>query len=425
MRRRSSTAVLMLVGSVLVLDTGLRAESSTPLSVRSRTVELHYRANPADAEIELWCTRDRGITWQCWGKDDDHASPLVFTAPGEGLFGFTMIAYVGGKPSRPTPTAYEPPQRWVFIDATPPLAQWSTVEPAEGFATNRTLQLRWTAHDDNLSGRPIALSYQSSTDQAWHEIDSAVANTGMYDWKLPETVAGQVMVKLIVRDEGGNSVERVFGPVAMEKYLRSPSTMPVVEQNAKPQPTSRPDSLAMGLPAATQPAPLPRVDLLKQRMAMDLYRQATWHLQRGQYAVAAERLRESLEQDPDLLEARHDLAGILYRQQDYDRAIDEYRAVLARNPKYESALYGSALAYVAKRDYDSSRDMLTRLLSVNDHNADAWLDLGDVLFMMGDVTNARGHWQRAMKIDPSAKELVTKAQRRLDQYGANQVSVAK
>jgi tetratricopeptide (TPR) repeat protein len=339
----------------------------------------------------------------------------------------------------------------VFIDATPPLAQWNAVEPAEDFATSRRLQLRWTAHDDNLGSRPVSLSYQSSIDQAWHTIDDAVANTGLYDWKVPENVGGQITLKLLVRDQGGQTVERPFGPLALSKIAAkaisnepqalarpgSPeparadtrpanvaisSTAPANVVNARAPRLTESPGLLPDLPAtATRPGAVAksRVDLVKQRMAADLYRQGSWHLERGQYAVAAERLRESLEHDPDLQEAHRDLAGIFYRQQDYDRAISEYQAVLSRNANHESALYGSALAYVAKRDYSQTREMLTRLLAVNDRNAEAWLDLGDVLFMMGDVINARANWRQAAKVDPSAQEVVTKAQRRLEQYGAN------
>lgn len=419
------------------------AESSTPVSIRSRQLELHYRVNgTSDGVVELWFTRDRGMTWQSAGTDADGKSPVVFSAPGEGLFGFVMIPRVGGQPVRPAPKPHEAPQRWAFIDATPPLAQWNGVEPVDEPGAARTIQLRWTAHDDNLAARPIGLSYRSSIDQVWHPIDDAVANTGLYDWTVPAEVAGSVTFKLLVRDEGGHSVERLFGPLSLDKYLRVGNGKPQAAENAtaRAADSAKPQAVATVVeettPAAshsdillatgTQPSAAPsRTDLLKQRMAADLYRQASWHLLRGQYAVAAERLRESLEQDPDLLEARHDLAGIFYRQEDYDRAITEYQGVLSRDPNYESALYGAALAYVAKRDYHHSRDMLSRLLTVNDRNAEAWLDLGDVLFMMGDVINARGHWRRAIKIDPSADELVQKARRRLDLYGSEQLSSAK
>lgn len=395
-------------------------------SIRSRQIELHYSISAAvqDVQVELWYTRDRGATWQSSGTDADRTSPIVFTAPSEGLYGFTLIPAVAGQPSRPSPNAYEAPQRWVFIDSTPPLAQFNGVEPGEDFASTRLLQLRWTAHDDNLAARPISLSYQSSMDQNWREIEGPLANTGAYDWRVPGDVAGMVTLKIIVRDQGGYAVERTFGPIELEKYAAKPAAM-ALTGSPRSESADAATSVAASPFATTQPAAKPRVDLLKQRMAADLYRQGSWHLVRGQYAVAAERMREALDSDPDLLEARHDLAGIFYRQQDYDRAIDEYQGVLSRNANYESALYGAALAYVAKRDYDRSREMLTRLLQVNDRNAEAWLDLGDVLFMTGDVTNARANWRRAMKIDPSAKEVLAKAQRRLDLYGtADQLSSA-
>jgi tetratricopeptide (TPR) repeat protein len=416
-----------------------------PLSIRSRQIEIHYRlTGPAEGgDVELWYTRDRGISWQCAGKDGNHASPVLFTAPGEGLYGLLLIPCVAGRPIRPAPVTYEPPQRWVFIDATPPLAQWNGVEPADDFARTRTLQLRWTAHDDNFPVRPITLLYQSSIDQAWRSIDDAVANVGVYDWKVPENAGGNLSLKLMVRDEGGHVVERVLGPLNLDKFIVSTGTRPAAEAAVAaeggrttggaatmPASTSRPANDPGLLPgegladAASRPASEPRVDLLRQRMATDLYRQGSWHLVRGQYAVAAERLREALEQNPDLLEARQDLAGIFYRQQDYDRAISEYEAVLSRNGKHESALYGAALAYVAKRDYHQSREMLTRLLAVDDRNAEAWLDLGDVLFMMGDVVNARGDWRRALKIDPTAQEIISKAQRRLELYGSADETIA-
>ncbi|MBI4580699.1 MAG: tetratricopeptide repeat protein [Planctomycetes bacterium] len=415
-RRRFPLSIVAGGLALAVCTPSALAESSTPISIRSRQVELHYRVTgSADAEVELWYTRDRGLTWHRWGKDEDRASPIVFSAPGEGLYGFVMIAHVAGSPTRPAPTSYESPQRWVFIDATPPLAQWDGAEPADDFATNRTLQLRWTAHDDNLTARPIRLMYQSTIDQAWHSIDEAVANTGLYDWKVPESLGGQITLKLIVRDQGEHVVERTFGPLALDRYVaNSISAKPPAAGDANPQAAGDASSRPA---AATQPASTARVDLLKQRMAADLHRQASWHLGRGQYAVAAERLREAIDQDPDLLEARQDLAGIFYRQQDYDRAVAEYQTVLGRNPNHESALYGAALAYVAKRDYHQSREMLTRLLAVNDRNAEAWLDLGDVLFMMGDVINARGQWRRALKVDPAATEAIAKAQRRLELYG--------
>jgi predicted negative regulator of RcsB-dependent stress response len=61
--------------------------------------------------------------------------------------------------------------------------------------------------------------------------------------------------------------------------------------------------------------------------------------------------------------------------------------------------------------------MLTRLLAANDQDTEARLDLGDVLFMMGDRDGARQQWNQAMTVDASAADIVQKARRRLDLYG--------
>jgi predicted negative regulator of RcsB-dependent stress response len=47
------------------------------------------------------------------------------------------------------------------------------------------------------------------------------------------------------------------------------------------------------------------------------------------------------------------------------------------------------------RDYPNSQDMLERVLSLDEGDAASWLDLGDVLFMMGDENQARSSWEQA------------------------------
>ena len=97
--------------------------------------------------------------------------------------------------------------------------------------------------------------------------------------------------------------------------------------------------------------------------------------------------------------------------------------VLKQDSQHPAALRGAALAHVALRQYPRSRDMLERLLATNEEDAEVWLDLGDVLFMMGDRAGALARWNRAagMKTprgaDPAAKDIISRARRRLKLYG--------
>ena len=408
--------VLLITGVIGMLTHPAWAGSDTVPPIRSRQVELQYRlvdASPA-ARVELWYTRDRAFTWQRWGVHEDHTLPLVFDAPAEGLYGFLLIVRDGEETSPPPPDARTRPQRWVFVDYTPPLVQWDNVEPADAFASRRLVHLRWTAHDDNLPSRPVALSYHSSVDQKWHAIDTALPNTGRYDWSVPVEVAGRITLRLAVQDLGGHVVERLYGPVPLDRWLASPVTL----TSSATQPAAAP------VPKTTieKKPPRPdanRTDLTERRKAEQLYHQGSWHLVRGQYALAAERFREVMETDPSMLAAVNDLAGIYYLQKDYPKAIEHYNQVLKQDRQHQAALRGAALAYVAQRQYAQSRDMLDRLIDANGTDAQAWLDLGDVLFMMGDRDGALSRWGHAARPGSSAdaEAVIRKARRRLELYG--------
>jgi len=289
------------------------------------------------------------------------------------------------------------------------------VEPADAFASRRLVYLRWTAHDAHLPSRPIALWYHTSFDQVWHLIDAALPNTGRYDWRVPAEVAGQMTLKIAVRDLGGHVVERLHGPVPLDRWLCSPmaQTPPVTQPAGDPASALAESSPP---PTATQPSRAQR------RQAEQLHQQAAWHLARGQYDLAVERLHEALEIDPEMLSAINDLAGIYYLQKDYPRAIEQYQAVLKYDGGDAGALRGVALAYVAQRQYPQSRQTLQRLLAINSRNAEAWLDLGDVLFMMGSQTEAISHWKQATAVDAAAQEIIRKARRRLELYGSGNVT---
>jgi len=391
------------------------AADLSPTPVRSLHLSLEYRLTgvQAGAIVDLWYTRDRGRTWQQGDRKGYEASPISFRAPAEGLYGFVIsLRRDSASPAQP-PTAGTQPQRWVFVDATPPLLQWDAVEPAENFAKSRRVHLRWTAYDGNLSARPIALAWQSSIDQVWHVLEAAIPNTGRYDWIVPEQVAGQLTLDISVCDEGEHVVERMFGPVGIDQWMK-PS------KSAK-APTSQP---------ATQPAVSgdgkdrvagwqPKTDSEAWDKATQLYRQGSWYLLRGEYAIAAERFREALEQDPEMLDAINDLAGINYLQKDYSRATELYADILRKDSDNIDAMRGSFLAYVARRQYPQSRAMLQRLLMVDDQDAQAWVDLGWVLFRMGDRQSARSHWQHALTIKKAPAHVIARAKRYLRDYKTN------
>lgn len=407
-------------GVTFLLCTVFTTSAQTqPLPVRSRQIELHYQVDGAgeSAQVELWYTRDRGATWQQSDRQTRGGEPLIFEAPDDGLYGFVLIVRDGQRASRSAPQADDLPEQWVFVDATAPLLEFTRAEPGPDFARRPMLLLKWSAHDDHFDSRPISLDYQTDGENTWQATDETLPNTGAYDWPLPSQVKGSVKLRLTARDRGGNMVERVLGPVKIERgLLQSSTTQPAVTLASSTQPAS--DA------ATTRPAGTPYIlppdalaDPTHRDRAREICQRGNKHLARGQYAMAAERFQEALELDPQLTDALNALAGICYLQKNFDAALKLYRRSLDHNSQSRTALRGLALAYVGTHDYPESRKILERLLAAFPTDAESRLDLGDVLFLMGDTSGARERWQHVAKQGGIEAKINAQAQRRLEVYG--------
>lgn len=401
-------AVLATVASVCIVH----AQTAMPTAVQAKRFAIRVRMaddSPEPTELALWYTRDRGETWHHGPKALVGQDNVIFEAPGEGLYGFFIVASSSRGTSSPSPTTGTTPQRWVYVDYTPPLAQWKNVDVLTDATGARRVAMTWVAHDVNFDSRPITVAYQPTGYGQWTVIDGALPNTGQYDWVPPDRLSGRITFKLIVRDLGDHVVERLFGPISLD------APRVVAAEHPTSQPTTR--RAVQASPAATQPAEPPAlIDPALRNRAKKLYDQGTWHRVRGQYAEARERYIEALDIDPTFLAARTDLAGVHYAQGQYGEAIVEYQKVLKDDPARQTALRGLALAYVARREYAAAREILERLLLRDEKNAEAWLDLGDVDYQVGTRNTAREHWNKAATVDPAAAEVVLKAQNRLSLF---------
>ena len=132
--------------------------------------------------------------------------------------------------------------------------------------------------------------------------------------------------------------------------------------------------------------------------------------------MAIERLREALELDPSSFPAANDLAGLFYRSKQYKRAIELYQRALGIAPDRREPLQGLALAFIAQRDYARARRALEKLVAGDQHDAQTWLNLGDVALLAGDGAEAQRCWQQSATVDASDTETIRQARQRLATY---------
>lgn len=382
------------------------------VTVNSRVFELVYDVSPESQPLEsvrLWYTTNAGETWQDYGYDEDRQSPMNVQAPTEGSIGlFLVLGNSTGMSSKP-PTSGTRPHQSVYVDYTPPVVQLHELRQVNQVG-QRLLQIRWTALDANLIGRPIELAYRQVPDRTWHAITSdRVADTGRFDWRVPRTLSGTLEVRVTAMDKGGNIAHSK--PRAVE--LVDPRVFELLDASAVGQRNralEHASAFAGGESAlATQSSSSRRASARAAR----LYADGVAHRDRNEYRRGIARLREAIRLDPQLTDAFAEMAGMLYLLGDTDKALSAYELALTQQPTLRKALQGAARVYRQKHDYRSAADKLRTILRYNPNDAEIWMNLGDIAVYQGDEILARECYTRATRIDPDATEIIDSARKRL------------
>ncbi len=392
----------LLVAASLFL-TGA-ADGEEPVRVRSRVLDIEYAVNDAAMPLEsvrLWYTLDRGVNWHESGYDEDRQSPITFDAPQEGLYGFFLVVTNATGPSSMAPTQATNPHLWAFVDYTPPVVQLHPVREAT-ILGQRVLQIRWTAIDAHFDARPVRIAYQRPPYETWYPATpDPLANTGRFDWGVPEDFSGPLAVRLTVTDQGGHRVNS-------ERRTLEITPMPLEHPPQAAPPVPPRSGVA---PAAGTTARPPSAWASEQ--AARLFADALALRRRGQYRQGVMRLREAVKLNPRWPEALAEMADMLYRIGDVDRALNAYELALRQQPNLRSAHRGAAIAYQQKHDHASAARHLRVILRANPNDAEVWMDLGDIAIYRGDEVLARACYTRATRTDLSATQVVADARKRL------------
>jgi hypothetical protein len=168
-------------------------------------------------KVELWGTPDGGKTWSNYGADDDTRSPLLAILPGEGLYGFRILAHSGSGLVETPPQSGDEPELWVGVDLTKPTCQITGVQDG---ADERAGQLiiQWRADDAQLADRPVSLYFGPATDGPWHIISANLKNNGQYAWQVDSRAPDRIHLRLEVRDEAGNiATAHTQEPISLDR----------------------------------------------------------------------------------------------------------------------------------------------------------------------------------------------------------------
>lgn len=183
--------------------------------VNAKQIPIEYQTTKVGpsglGEVDLWVTEDDGRTWRLHGQDSHLKSPMLVDLPGEGVYGFTIVAKSRAGRGRRPPSSGDLPELRVEVDTTPPSAKLYQPEP-DAEHPSEALVITWTATDKNMDANPISLDWAERSEGPWEMIAHGLKNDGHYSWALPKgklPASSRVYLKLTARDSAGNVGEAV------------------------------------------------------------------------------------------------------------------------------------------------------------------------------------------------------------------------
>lgn len=117
---------------------------------------------------------------------------------------------------------------------------------------------------------------------------------------------------------------------------------------------------------------------------------------------AEKKIKDVLNKDASVLEARYILGNIYSKQNKYDDAIEEYKKALDVNPEYYEAIFGLSLAYKDTKRYDEAIIGFRRLIEIDARDTKPLLHLGDIYEERAELDEAMRYLKSAVSIDPEA-----------------------
>ncbi|GAH67411.1 unnamed protein product, partial [marine sediment metagenome] len=117
---------------------------------------------------------------------------------------------------------------------------------------------------------------------------------------------------------------------------------------------------------------------------------------------AEKKIKDVLNKDPSVLEARYILGNIYSKQKKYDEAIEEFKKALEVDPEYYESIFGIALAYKKSGKYDEAIVGFKRLIDIDPKDTKPLLHLGDIYEEQGELDEAMRYLKSAVTIDPEA-----------------------
>ena len=134
--------------------------------------------------------------------------------------------------------------------------------------------------------------------------------------------------------------------------------------------------------------------------AATLFAEGLDYCRKGKYDEAIPVLHSALEQAPDHLEARFNLAKVYFRLKRYEEAIAQFDLLLSHAPDHAHYLSERAVAYHLMGDNAAAMADMDRAAALEPHNPYRFASRAFLKARIKDLHGAIADYDRALELDP-------------------------
>jgi tetratricopeptide (TPR) repeat protein len=142
------------------------------------------------------------------------------------------------------------------------------------------------------------------------------------------------------------------------------------------------------------------------------------------YDTAREDLEHAIALDNNSYQAHFLLGNVIFKLNDVDKAIAEYRQAIKLAPDRPRAYYQLALALQTKQDEAGEEELLQQALAIDNHYAPAHVEMGRILISQNHLPDAVAQLNQAIADNPSSEQAYFQLARAYAQLGDKEKSAA-
>ena len=169
---------------------------------RQPRFRIPYHSDPAELqrlsarEVRLYCSVDRGLSWNLSQKVPPATGRFSYDAPTDGEYWFAVRTLDGANQLQPPGSEFNAGLK-VVVDTQSPDLMLSLDE------TGGQVRLNWRASDVNLDPATLRLEFRQLGMDNWQQVHVVPQAAGTTAWTAPS--AGKVTVRGQIQDRAGNA----------------------------------------------------------------------------------------------------------------------------------------------------------------------------------------------------------------------------